>query len=179
MNGKSKVLALFSMMAVVATVSGILLAPLMVNAAETDEQYLTTQTSNSAETIIEETNQIVPPSWNPGCMEFGRHGMKRGMHDFGGFGSIEISEEFEQTVISIAQNDTDVQDLINDGYNVTSVIPLIKTVVDGEGNIVTKATSAVVTLQNDSTGHATILVNVEEAKVTQIVILTRTVIDKS
>jgi hypothetical protein len=71
-----------------------------------------------------------------------------------------------------------VQKLIADGYNVTSVRPIIKTVIDAEGNVVTKATSAVLTLQKDTTGQATVMVDIEEAKVTQIVILTRTVIEK-
>ena len=175
-NGKSKALALFSVIAVVAIASGILLAPQMVNATETDDTSLTAQASDAAAT--QETTELVIPSWNPDCVGFGRHGMLFGMRDFGGFGSIEVSEEFEQTVTSIAENDTDVQNLLADGYNVTSVRPIIKTVIDGEGNAVTKATSAVLTLQKDTTGHATVLVDIEEAKVTQIVILTRTVIDK-
>jgi hypothetical protein len=58
------------------------------------------------------------------------------------------------------------------------VRPIIKTVVDADGNVVTKATSAVLTLQKDTTGHASVMVDIEEAKVTQIVILTKTVIDK-
>ncbi|MEJ2363121.1 MAG: hypothetical protein P8017_00305, partial [Deltaproteobacteria bacterium] len=94
------------------------------------------------------------------------------------FAPIEVSEDFKQTVTTIAENDTDVQNLINDGYNVTSINPIISTIIDGEGNVVTKATSAVLILQKDTTGHATVMVNIEQAKVTQIVILTRTVIDK-
>jgi len=177
-NGKNKALALFSVIAIAAIISGILLVPQMVNAAETDDTSLTTQTSDTTDTTTEETNEAVLASWNNDCMGFGRHGMQSGMRGFGGFGSIEVSEEFEQTVTSIAESDTDVQTLITDGYNVTSVRPIIKTVVDAEGNVVTKATSAVLTLQKDTTGHATVMVDIEEAKVTQIVILTRTVIDK-
>ena len=178
MKGKSKVLALFSVIAIAAIVSGILLVPQMVNATETDGTSLTTQTSDTTDTTTEEANEAVLANWNPDCMDFGRHGTRSGMRGFGGFGSIEVSEEFEQTVISIAESDSDVQNLITDGYNVTSVRPIIKTVVDAEGNVVTKATSAVLTLQKDTTGHATVMVDIEEAKVTQIVILTRTVIDK-
>lgn len=178
MNGKSKVLALFSVIAIAAIVSGILLVPQMVSATETGDTSLTTQTSDTTDTTTEETNEAVLANWNSDCMDFGRHGTRSGMHGFGGFGSIEVSEEFEQTVISIAESDSDVQNLITDGYNVTSVRPIIKTVVDAEGNVVTKATSAVLTLEKDTTGHATVMVDIEEAKVTQIVILTRTVIDK-
>jgi hypothetical protein len=177
MNGKSKALALFSVIAIAAIVSGILLVPQMVNAAETGDTALTTQTSDTT-TATQETNETILPDWNNDCIGFGRHGMRFGMRDFGGFAPVEVSEEFQQTVTNIAANDTDVQNLINDGYNVTSVRPILKTVIDGEGTVVTKATSAVLTLQKDTTGHATVMVNIEEAKVTQIIILTRTVIDK-
>jgi hypothetical protein len=104
-------------------------------------------------------------------MRFGRRG-------FGGVGPIEVSEEFKQTVINIAENDSDVQNLITEGYNATAIRPILKTVIDAEGNVVTKATSAVLILQKDTTGYATVTVDIEGAKVTQIVILTRTVIDK-
>ena len=104
-------------------------------------------------------------------MHFGRRG-------FGGVGPIEVSDEFKQTVTSIAENDSDVQNLITEGYNVTSLRPILKTVIDAEGNVVTKATSAILTMQKDTTGFATVMVNIEGAKVTQIVIVTRTVIDK-
>jgi hypothetical protein len=178
MNGKSKALALFSVIAIAAIISGILLVPQMVNATETEDTPLTTQMSDVTDTASQEANEIAIPSWNNDCMGFGRRGMRFGMGGFGGSGSIEVSEEFEQTVTNIAESDADVQNLIVDGYNVTSVRPIIKTVVDAEGNVVTKATSAVLTLQKDTTGHATVMVDIEEAKVTQIVILTRTVIDK-
>jgi hypothetical protein len=176
MNGKSKALALFSVIAIAAIISGILLVPRMVNATETEDTSLTTQATDA--TATQEANESAIPSWNNDCMGFGRRGMRSGMHGFGGFGPVEVSEEFEQTVTSIAESDTDVQNLITDGYNVTSVRPIIKTVIDAEGNVVTKATSAVLTLQKDTTGYATVMVDIEEVKVTQIVILTRTVIDK-
>jgi hypothetical protein len=178
MNGKSKALALFSVIAIAAIISGVLLVPQMVNSTETGDTSLTTQASDAVNTATQEANEIVLPSWNGNCMGFGRRGMRFGMGGFGGFGPVEVSEEFKQTVTNIAENDTDVQNLIADGYNVTSVRPIIKTVIDAEGNVVTKATSAVLVLQKDTTGHASVMVSIEEAKVTQIVILTRTVIDK-
>jgi hypothetical protein len=61
-------------------------------------------------------------------------------------------------------------------------MPIIKTVIDADGTLVTKATIAVVMLQKDTesaAGVASVLVDLENSKVTQIVILTRTVIDKS
>ena len=178
MNGKSKGLALFSVIAIAAIVSGILLVPQLVNATETGDTSLTTQTSDATNPTIQQANENVLPSWNNNCIGFGRHGMRFGMGGLGGFGPVEVSEEFKQTVTNIAGNDTDVQNLIADGYNVTSVRPIIQTVIDAEGNVVIKATNAVLTLQKDTTGHASVMVDIEQAKVTQIVILTRTVIDK-
>ncbi len=101
----------------------------------------------------------------------GRHGPR-------GFGFIEVSEEFEQNVINIAKNDTDVQTLLDEGYNITAVRPIIKTVVEADGTVATKATSAIVVLEKDTTGCASVWVDIEQAKVTEIVILTRTVIEK-
>jgi hypothetical protein len=182
MNGKSKALALFSVIAIAAIASGIILIPQMVNATESGDTSLTTQasdaTNTATNTATQQANEIVLPSWNCEDIGFGGHGMRFGRHGFGGFGPIEVSEEFKQTVTNIAENDTDVQNLITDGYNVTSVRPIIKTVVDAEGNVVTKATSAVLILQKDTTGYASVMVDIEQAKVTQIVILTRTVINK-
>jgi hypothetical protein len=115
-------------------------------------------------------------------MGFGRPGFRgcpRGMgQDFGGFGAIQVSSEFQQNVTNIAKNDSDVQNLLNNGYNVTSVRPIITSIVDANGNVVTKATSAELMLQKDTTGRASVLVDLNQAKVTKIVTMTRTVITK-
>lgn len=102
-----------------------------------------------------------------------------------GLGSITVSQEFKDNVINIAKNDTDVQNLLNDGYNVTAVRPIINATVGADGTVTLKATSAIVTLtqstagQNTtSTGRALVWVNLDQGKVTRIVILTRTVIEK-
>jgi hypothetical protein len=97
----------------------------------------------------------------------------------GGMGNIEVSSEYAATVNAILNNDTDVQNLITEGYNVTSIHPIIKSVIGADGTVTTKATTAIVTLQNGTSGYATVSVDVEQAKVTRIVIITRTVIDKS
>ena len=104
------------------------------------------------------------------------HGHKGGP---GGYGSIQVSEEYEQNVINIVENDTDVQNLLSEGYNVTSVRPIISTVIDAEGYVTTRATTAVLMLQKDTSGCAFVSVDIGEAKVTEIVILTRTVIEKT
>jgi hypothetical protein len=103
---------------------------------------------------------------------FGRRG-------FGwGGGSITVSQEYKDNVISIAQNDSDVQNLLAEGYNITGVRPIISTRVEANGTVTMKATTAIVMLSKNTTGRAFVTVNVEQGKVTQIVILTRTVIEK-
>jgi hypothetical protein len=92
---------------------------------------------------------------------------------------IEVSEEFKTNVVNIAKNDEDVQKLLSEGYNVTDVRPIISSIVAGNGDVTTKATEAVVMLQKDTTGRAVVWIDVEEGKVTRIVIETRTVIEKA
>jgi hypothetical protein len=72
-----------------------------------------------------------------------------------------------------------VQQLLAEGYNVTALRPIIETTVEGNGSVVTKATSAVVMFEKDTTGYATVWVDIEAAKVTRIEIITRTVIEKA
>jgi hypothetical protein len=95
----------------------------------------------------------------------------------GGF--VEISSAYNQTVMSIAESDSDVQNLIADGYSVSSVRPIIKSVVEADGSVVTKASTAVVMLEEDTTGRAFVYVDVTVGKVTRIEIITRTIIEKN
>jgi hypothetical protein len=114
---------------------------------------------------------------NYGGCPGGGHGF--GQRGFGwGGGSITVSQEYKDSVINIAQNDSDVQTLLAEGYNITGVRPIINTTVEADGTVTMKATTAVVMLEKDITGRAFAKVNVEEKKVTEIVILTRTVIKK-
>jgi len=89
-----------------------------------------------------------------------------------------VSEEFKEKVISIAKANEDVQNLLNSGYNVTAVRPVIKTVVEGDGSVVMRATGAVITLVKDKMSRATVKVDLENARVTEVTVLTRTVIEK-
>lgn len=72
-----------------------------------------------------------------------------------------------------------MQNLISQGYNVTSINPIVKNVIEGNGTLAAKATTAIVMMQNGTSGYATINVDVTNSQVTQIVTITRTVIDKS
>jgi hypothetical protein len=122
------------------------------------------------------------------CFGYGFGGHHRGgmegffggpQGDCGRGGSITVSQEYKDNVINITESDTDVQKLLAEGYNITGVRPLINATVEADGTVTMKATNAIVTLVQNTTGRAIVWVNVEQAKVTRIEILTMTVIDKS
>jgi len=162
---RKKALILLTVVTVAAIMSGIVL-----NAYST---------ANACSAVNEEKNWNGFAGWINGRMMAGTHGWSRGwMPRRGCYGFVEVSEEFKENVINIAKNDSDVQNLLNNGYNITGVIPIIKTIVEGDGSVVTKATSAIVMLEKGTTGHASVWVDLEQGKVTRIVILTITVIEK-
>jgi hypothetical protein len=107
------------------------------------------------------------------CRGFGG---PRGMMP-GGFGPIQISSGYTQNVTNIVQNDSDVQNLLTHGFNITSIRPVISTAIDGNGNVVASATTANVMLQS-TTGRALVVVDLAQAKVTKIVTTTTTIINK-
>lgn len=109
----------------------------------------------------------------------GHGGHGQAMGDMGSMSNIEVSTEYTANVNAILGNDSDVQNLIAQGYNVTSINPIVKNIIESDGTLATKATTATVILQNGTAGFATVNVDVANAKVTQIVTITRTVIDKS
>jgi hypothetical protein len=176
-NRKITALALLAVVAFAAVMGGLLMT------TKADDTTTTTDASTtSTATVTVDSNCSDVVGWNFGGMGFGRHGFGGGLRGpmgaFEGFGNIEVSAEFEQKVTDIAKNDTDVQNLLADGYNITAIRPIFKSVVDADGYVTTKATSAIVMLQKDTSGRALVSVNIDEAKVTKIVILTRTVIEK-
>jgi hypothetical protein len=159
---RRKAIIILSVVIAVAIISGIVL-----NAYST---------ANAQTTVNSEQSWNFGAGWFIGNMSMGMRGM-RGRGCFG-YGFIEVSEEFKQNVVNIAQNDTDVQNLLNEGYNITAVKPIIKNIVEGDGTVVTKATSAILILEKDTTGRASVWVDLEQEKVTRIEILTITVIEK-
>lgn len=178
-NRKITALALLTIVAFAAVMGGLL----MTTKAAADTTTTTDANTSSTANITVDNNCSDAVGWNFGGMGFGRHGFGGGhgggpMGAFGDFGHVEVSAEFEQKVTDIAKNDTDVQNLLAEGYNITAIRPIIKSVVDADGYVTTKATSAIVMLQKDTSGLASVSVNIEEAKVTEIVVLTRTVIQK-
>ncbi|MGQ9596077.1 MAG: hypothetical protein ACUVQY_02435 [Thermoproteota archaeon] len=95
-----------------------------------------------------------------------------------GWGPVEVSEEFKDNVFNIAKSDPDVQELLSEGYNITSIKPIITTTVEADGSVVTKAKSGILMLRKNNSGVAFVWVDVEKGKVTRIEIITRTVIEK-
>lgn len=159
MDRKSKALILLSVVAVAAMLGGLALA------------------TYAADNGQENSNDV--SEWINGRMMLGTcDGSRGGLRGRGPHGFIEVSEEFEESVIDIAKSDQDVQELLDDGYNITGVRPIIKSRVEANGDVETKATSAIVMLEKDTTSHASVWVDLEEGKVTEIVILPRTVIER-
>lgn len=91
---------------------------------------------------------------------------------------IEVSEEYKAKILDILYSDSDVEKLLEEGYNITAIIPIIKAVIQGSGEVVFKATNAIVTLRKNGEGVAYVEVNIEASRVTRIVIWSRIVIEK-
>jgi hypothetical protein len=185
---KTKGMALLLTITIAAVAGGILLMAQASNVAATttnaqsnsDAQLAvvttTSDTTGSADSTTGDATNIVP-GWCEGPMGFGRRGMGFA-HDFRGFSGIEVSDEYKAAVTTILESDTDVQQLLTDGYNVTRIMPIVKTVIDGEGNVATTATNATVILSKEGAGLAFVSVDLTQNKVTQIVTYTKTVIEK-
>jgi hypothetical protein len=184
MNSKTKALALLSVI-VVAVVAGSLIF-VTQSIAKADP---TASVATDSETIpLSSVNATdVPNNFSafgngPMVMEprfgMGHKGMDRGFG--GGFGAraIQVSADFTANATNIAKSDSDVQNLLNQGFNITSIRPVITTSIDGNGNIVTKASTANVLLEGNNGSRAFLVVDLSQAKVTKIVTLTVTEIDK-
>ncbi|MEM2755249.1 MAG: hypothetical protein QW563_05745 [Candidatus Methanomethylicia archaeon] len=91
---------------------------------------------------------------------------------------VELSEEFKSKVTNIVKNDPDVQKLLDDGYNIVSIRPIFKVIIDANGNVVIKAVSANVLLQKNKVGCVLVQVDLEQNKVVNIIISTKTIIQK-
>ncbi len=155
------------------------LLTLTILAAVIGGLIITTQATVTNSTTTD-TTTTTPTDKNSFLME----GMGRGGHRgcggwTGGLGILEVSSEYTANVNAILEADTDVQNLISEGYNVTSIKPIFKSVIEVDGTITTKATTAIAFLENGVSGHATVSIEVENAAITKIVITTITVIDKT
>jgi hypothetical protein len=124
----------------------------------------------------DEGNSAIQELWGWGQGFRGGARMRGGR---GCSGFVEVSEAYNETVINIVKSDQDVQNLLAEGYSISVVRPIIKTTVEADGSVVMKATNAIVLLSKDTTAKATAWVDLSAGKVTKIVTMTMTVIDKS
>jgi hypothetical protein len=108
----------------------------------------------------------------------GHRGMARGFGGGLGSGAIQLSADFTANVTNVAKSDSDVQNLLTQGFNITSIRPVITTSIDGNGNISTKASTANVLLEGNNGSRAFVIVDLSQAKVTKIVTMMITEIDK-
>ena len=177
---KITALTLLLITAFAAVIGGLMVTTNTANAADTNSMASDATTATTPDPGSNPTNI---PFFGMGGMMMGEQGFGggRGGHGggMGGMGNIEVSSEYTATVNAILESDSDVQSLISQGYNVTAIRPNVKSVIAADGTITTKATTANVLLQNGTSGYATVSVDTANAKVTQIVIVTRTVIDKT
>ncbi|MGD6851822.1 MAG: hypothetical protein ACQCN6_07175 [Candidatus Bathyarchaeia archaeon] len=183
MNRKTLALSLV-LLTSLAAVMGALAMTQMFAAADTTTDSTTTSTPTTSVTTPDSSaNQ---PQFNANMMmgEAGFGGMRCGRgHEFmdgmRGMGNIELSSEYNATINSILDSDTDVQSLISQGYSVTAIHPIIHNIIEGDGTLATKATTAIVLLDNGDSGHSIVNVDIANATVTYITTTTTTVIDKS
>jgi hypothetical protein len=178
MNSKTKALALLSVIVVAVVAGSFIFATQSVQADTTTPVATNSETTPS---VVNATN-IGPNGFYNLPMAFGmapRFGMGHRMdRGFGGLGAVHVSSDFTANVTNIVKNDSDVQNLFNQGYNITSIRPVISTVIDGNGNIVTKASTADVLLLGNNGSRSFVVVDLTQDKVTKIVTLTVTEIDK-
>jgi hypothetical protein len=186
MDRKIKVLALISIVVAAAVGAAIVLALQSTVKANT-----TASVAQDAQPTLSSINATNNNGFITGCMGFGGpkgmgggfggfKGFKGGFLGFGGnlfngtvggLGSIQVSSAFTQNVTNILKSSTDVQALLNQGYNVTSIRPVITSTINGNGYVVMQATSANVILQGPN-GRAFVVVDLTTAKVTKIVTIT-------
>jgi len=192
MDRKIKLLALVSIAVVLAAVgTSLVLAEQNTAKADITAQVASDVTSTPTLAVNASDNWGFPsngPMGLGGPMAMGMgggfggpRGMNRGFGGpggmMGGFGAIQVSSDFTANVTNIVQNDSDVKTLLAQGYNITAIRPVISTTIDGNGNIVTSATTANVLLRS-TTGRALVVVDLTQEKVTKIVTTVTTVINK-
>ena len=180
MNTKTKALTLLSVV-LVALVAGSIVLTLQSVKADTTSPVATDSETTLSAINTTDNGTIGFNGFDGGPMMMGmepRFGMgHREMDRVFGSEAIQLSSDFKENATNIAKNDIDVQNLLNQGYNITSIRPIISTTVDGNGNVVTKASTADLTLIGTN-GRALVVVDLSQAKVTKIVTLTMTEIDK-
>ncbi|MEM1582620.1 MAG: hypothetical protein QXK89_08950 [Candidatus Bathyarchaeia archaeon] len=97
-----------------------------------------------------------------------------------GWTKLELSEEFKEKVLKIANSDEDVQKLFSDGYNVSCIRPVrMKLVVQENGQATIEVDEVLLILTGDNCSRALVEIDFKAERVTKITIVSVTVIDKS
>ncbi len=180
MNRKTTAISLILLTTLAAAVGALTLtafAATDTNSTTTDTTTIITSDAAQNANQLQFDGRMMMDSQGFGGGPGGHGGHGEGF--MGGMANIEVSTEYTANVNAILDNDTDVQNLVSQGYNVTSINPIVKNVIGGDGTLTTQATTAIVTMQNGTSGYATVKVDVANSTVTQIITITRTVIDKS
>ncbi len=184
MNAKITALALLSVVAIAAIAGGLLLALQPTVKADTPNSVASdselTPLVSSITTTTDNNTIGFGGFGGPFMMGEPRLGMGFRGDMRGGFGpgAIQVSSDYTANVTAIAQSDSDVQNLISQGYNITSIHPVISTTIDGNGNVVTQAPTANVLMVGNNGSHAYLVVDLSQNKVTKIVTVAVTEIDK-
>ena len=186
MNAKTKALLLLSVIAVALVAGSLIFVTQSLAKADTTTSVATDpETTPSSSVNATDNVPINFGGFGNGPMAMGMetrfgigHRMDRGFA--GGFGTqgIQVSADFTTNVTNIAKSDNDVQNLRSQGFNITSIRPVITTSIDGNGNIVTQASTANVLLVGNNGSRSFVVVDLSQAKVTKIVTLSVTEIDK-
>ncbi len=88
-----------------------------------------------------------------------------------------VSEEYRERVVEIAMEDPDVSKLVEEGFNVTNVRPIVRAYVGADGSVSLRADEALVVLRKDGS-VAVVLVSLSEERVIKVVVRTVTVVEK-
>jgi|YelNatPaOPRAMG01_1025707.scaffolds.fasta_scaffold69916_1 hypothetical protein len=153
---KNKIIAILSFIIVITIVSGILFNIWLTAKANpiTNEEFNAQWQFNGAKSMRKQM-------WQNELMREKQR--------------FEISEGFKEKVVNILKSDENVQKLLNEGYNITCIRPIVKAIVKEDSTVIMKATGAIVILTKD-TSHALVKVDVENNKVLETIILTETII---
>lgn len=175
MNRKTIAVSLVALTALAAVMGAVAMSSFAAadtNSTTSDPTTVTAQDSSGNQPMFS-ANMMGEQGF--GGMQGGRgHGCMNGM---GAMGNLEVSSEYNATVNTILSSDTDVQTLLTQGYSVKAIQPIVHNIIEGDGTIATKASTAMVILENGTHGYSIVNVDIANAKVTQIT--TTTVIDKS
>jgi hypothetical protein len=168
MNTKTKAILILSLI-VVATV-----ATSLVFALQPTASAQTTQTTEPSGLPPFNPQMMGNGTFKEGRMAPGMFGAGMGPmghgRGCGGPGPIQVSDEYIAKATDIAKGNANVTTLIDQGYNITSVHPIITTVVDGNGNVSQQATTAEVILQGTA-GITIVTVDISQGTVTKITTL--------